>query len=485
LPVDAVTIDRKDVTAIGGVQSALFELPVNVRKNDAGVPEADMATVMLAEPGKGGTPSPLPAKEALAGKVLVVQPEQLETLINDATALMADVRKNLALAIPNGKDKGRLIKEKIDGYGFDKWQPKLAVAQQEMKRFSLRVDLASDPRKRQIAEDYERLPVAEQVNELAIFKVFGSLTEFPEAEKLYEVWKQLPPALQKHYHESVSGIRHPLETGEEVEMITQTGSVLLELESANALQAAANGFSIDLTKSTLGKGKGSIQNDIPVSHQDRLFIYEAKSFPLRHYGMAEKSLMQGKKYQLAIQDGEAIGAAIEIRGRIKPSLLESLFVKNEIPDVQVVFNMNLPSGKEYRISLKGGKTNLPVDDAAMLSDARDLEVVKGVEQAIAMAKDGKVQLLSSIVSGDFEPSAALQEKMAVDEKKFRDNPKNAKLTFGAWDINNIDTFRLFQQERIAAMHSAAQQAATMEPERMIRGGSVAKVYSPVQEKARG
>ncbi len=109
-----------------------------------------------------------------------------------------------------------------------------------------------------------------------------------------------------------------------------------------------------------------IQNDIPVERDGKPFAYEAKYLPARPYGttrVSSKGKFQAQhhdqilKYQKATEIGLVAGAAVEIQGRIDPKFLKWLYgaainKPSPAPDVQIIYSLPLPSGEEYRATIK-------------------------------------------------------------------------------------------------------------------------------------
>lgn len=104
--------------------------------------------------------------------------------------------------------------------------------------------------------------------------------------------------------------------------------------------------------------KGSeIDFDVPISRDGKPYSYEVKSYSRKRYGHEAAARNQLLKYQTAIEQGKISGATVEVRGRIDPEFLNwamgtAIDDRGFVPDVEVIYTTELPSGKEYRFVLK-------------------------------------------------------------------------------------------------------------------------------------
>ena len=111
------------------------------------------------------------------------------------------------------------------------------------------------------------------------------------------------------------------------------------------------------------KLKSDIDFDIPVARNGKPYVYEAKNYPRMQFGSLASQRNQMLKYQAAIEQGVVDGATVEIKGRIDPQFLKWAIGTNvaetgRIPDVEIIYTFELPSGTEYRFVLKrSGKNN--------------------------------------------------------------------------------------------------------------------------------
>lgn len=125
-----------------------------------------------------------------------------------------------------------------------------------------------------------------------------------------------------------------------------------------------------------------IDFDIPLKRGDKLYVLELKNYPRMQFGESAEARNQLLKYQAAICQGIVAGATIEIKGRIHPSFLDWI-TSGYIPDVEVVYLIELPSGAWYRFVIKPSKNGnrLKFTNQALYSE-EDKEIIDGVERVI-------------------------------------------------------------------------------------------------------
>lgn len=97
--------------------------------------------------------------------------------------------------------------------------------------------------------------------------------------------------------------------------------------------------------------------DVPIERDGKPFIYETKAFPRMEYGSSSAHQKQLLKYEKLIQSGQSAGATVEIDGRINLNFLkwavgENILDQGAIPNVELIYNFKLPSGKDFRFPLK-------------------------------------------------------------------------------------------------------------------------------------
>ncbi|NBO17892.1 MAG: hypothetical protein EBV03_01445 [Proteobacteria bacterium] len=199
-----------------------------------------------------------------------------------------------------------------------------------------------------------------------------------------------------------------------------------------------------------------IQNDVGLMRDGKPFVYETKLYPARDWGRIEKkkekyetpAQNQLLKYNAAIEQGLISGATVEIRGRVNKQHLEWMYGsainrESPIPHVQLIYSVPLPSGEEYRFSMK--RSDDPTKELRFTNNDRaftpeDRAVIVGLERALRQ-QDKK--LITEIIAGTSvkDPSEAL--------KPFLDDPTK---------ITDRDIWREYAAKRKEAMWEAALSA---------------------------
>jgi hypothetical protein len=156
----------------------------------------------------------------------------------------------------------------------------------------------------------------------------------------------------------------------------------------------------------------TIVDNFTIYKDEQPFIYKAKYTPVRQFGEIDKDNKdphfdrnQLLKYNEAIKKGLICGAAVEIRGLISPEFLDwacgtDVFERSDIPHVQLIYNMPLPSGAEYRFTFKKTvylEEELMIENDPSQFTQEDLEVIKGIENALS---SGNQFQLTEIMSGE-------------------------------------------------------------------------------------
>lgn len=182
------------------------------------------------------------------------------------------------------------------------------------------------------------------------------------------------------------------------------------------------------------------------------FIYKAKYTPVRQFGAVEDDerephydYNQMLKYNEAIEQGLISGAAIEIRGLIDPDFLNwalgaSVIERSDVPHVQLIYNMPLPSGAEYRFTLKKAQSysaELDVTNDTSGYTKADKAVVQGIENALR--SQDQVQLIE-ILSG--QSVFAHKGDLKAEFKQFSCPIHEAELKDPAFYDNYLQTMRM-------------------------------------------
>ena len=171
------------------------------------------------------------------------------------------------------------------------------------------------------------------------------------------------------------------------------------------------------------KKKSPISLDVSIQ-RDKPYVYDTKSYPRRIYGQSPNHINQLLKYQKAIETGLVEGATIEVDGRVDPGFLKwaaGNYVDGfgEIPDVEILYSLALPGGKEYRFVLKSARNSgLNFQNENHLSDD-DKQIVKGVQKAIL---DGSIlSIVSELDPANFsgiEPAHVQNPSQISDVNEF-------------------------------------------------------------------
>lgn len=186
---------------------------------------------------------------------------------------------------------------------------------------------------------------------------------------------------------------------------------------------------------------GTLQLDVPIVRDGKPFAYEVKSYPRKAYGTDAQARNQALKYQAAVEQGVVDGATIELRGRLDLDYLvwamgESMDDPGAIPDVQLVYNFELPSGKEYRFTLKRGAAGKGLRFRNEEKyEGEDLDVVIGIQEAIAD---------KSIIGLISRPEIP-EERASETLRPYLDRPET---------IHRLDVFQEYDALRRAAITEA-------------------------------
>lgn len=225
----------------------------------------------------------------------------------------------------------------------------------------------------------------------------------------------------------------------------------------------------------LGKHpKGGIEIDVQgIVRDGRPYVYETKAYPRKKHGFdyGENETVAARnqllKYEQAASDKdingnpkepEISGATVEVRGRIDYDFLrwaigEKVEDHGAVPHVEIIYNVPLPSGNEYRFVLKrGGKKGLQFKNDDTNYTREDRIVVAGIAQAV---RDKSITRLIQAVNIDPNdlPEGLTPEDIEHPEK-----------------IEDLGKFRAYEEEKRAIIwHELsgkgleAKRAARMAP----------------------
>lgn len=298
-----------------------------------------------------------------------------------------------------------------------------------------------------------------------------------ERERFVQLLAALPSEqLKKKY---LGVLEHCLQKPNEVKITTGIQGLIFELTRVEQLQeqklesvawdATVNGgkekYQALDTKAgkdgavtadipTVEKPIGMLQLDVPMIRKgddgvERVFVYETKYMPRMQYGSDIVQRNQVLKYQRAVELGLAAGAAVEVSGRIDPEFLKwamgsAIDDPGSIPDVEIIYTLPLPSGKEYRFPLKRAKRdsgNLRFFNHDRSYTPADRHVIAGIQNAL---KDKNKMLILKVLTGTNidNPSEALAAHL--------NNPQ---------EITDLAVFEEYEQKRLEGIYRGIEEDA--------------------------
>ena len=219
--------------------------------------------------------------------------------------------------------------------------------------------------------------------------------------------------------------------------LNKVKSIFSQPEMADFLLSKINSGDIPM-----GARKSEVDIDVPVKRvnedgEETPFIYETKAYPRRIFGQMASNYNQLLKYNEAVAQGIVEGASIEIKGRIDPAFLKwasgvSIEELGAIPNVEIIYNLPLPSGKEYRFVLKRNKkeNGLSFSNSDKGFTDEDKKVIAGIQKGIV--DKSVLELLSELHPEDFED----------DVKQFVKNPSL---------IEDVETYYKYENQYKSAL----------------------------------
>jgi len=318
--------------------------------------------------------------------------------------LIADIDVQLKNPGTTSEEKKKLVQQKKE------YQIKIRELQVKYSEFAS--SGAKEEQRKKTQELIERIP------------------EESSRKKFTELLLGIPEKFRQKYVESLEGF---LSNKNEVSSRTGVRGLVFELSRINTLtnqglevvdfdqemppSVEYFGFeknATDFTQEPTKKLKSQIEFDVPVARDGKSYVYEAKSYHRMQYGSLATQRNQLLKYQTAIERGAVEGATVEIRGRIDPNFLKwatgtNIAEAGSIPDVEIIYTFELPSGAEYRFVLKRsrkhnglkfqneGRSNTPESTLKLLKEKHPDQYAElmskfGTEEEIAnkLAEDRKI-----------------------------------------------------------------------------------------------
>ena len=209
-------------------------------------------------------------------------------------------------------------------------------------------------------------------------EVIARISDESDRNRFNELLRGIPETLHAKYIKTLVG---SLSNKDEVAVTTCVRGLLFELSRIQTL--ASQGlekvdFNLnfskeieyfgyakntrDFTSEPNQKYESAIDFDVPVVRDGMPHVYEVKNYPRMQYGSHASQRNQLLKYQASIDQGIVEGATVEIKGRLNQSFLQwasgtNISEAGKIPDIEIIYNLNLPSGEEYRFVLKRSRKN--------------------------------------------------------------------------------------------------------------------------------
>jgi hypothetical protein len=217
-----------------------------------------------------------------------------------------------------------------------------------------------------------------------------------------------------------------------------------------------------------------IEIDIPLFRDGLPYVYEAKAYPRRLCGDTASTRNQALKYNEVVEKKLAAGATIEITGRIDSSYIHwsagrGIADTGAIPNVELVYSLPLPSGREFRFVLKRGEgVGLQFKNDTREYTVEDKAVVRGVQQAVL---DRSIyEILSGVNQEDFprlRELAGRRDPSGVLFSALIDYPGliGSQAMMEAYNEERVSAlWRRFTAKGIAYLVNAQNERSVMDPE---------------------
>lgn len=196
-----------------------------------------------------------------------------------------------------------------------------------------------------------------------------------------------------------------------------------------------------------------LQNDVPlVSDSGGMVVVEAKRAWFSPYGtpygnkagkkqhLNNSSLNQLLKYQMAMDEGWVESASIVVSGRILSTLWDWILKGPDgtgslVPDVEVMWELPLPSGKEILVTVKKGKQSFYREDPSLSENDKAFlgrfEKMKYDPVALRDLLENRLTVLE--VMEDY-----FRKKIEMNKKK---NPMDCEV----WAVSNVEVEGIFSK----------------------------------------
>lgn len=259
-------------------------------------------------------------------------------------------------------------------------------------------------------------PLAEPVEAVRLpeLNALESLPNQMDRARFQSIYSSLPESVRARY---VAKLNETIKNPNEVARTTGVRGIMHEMNRVQriieqAMETIEPGIAVSEPVRYLGYDnkaadfsvppskplKAAIASNIPIVREGgKPYVYELNSSPRRLYGNDAQQRNQILKFQAAINEGTVSGATVEINGRISPEFVQWLNGKNvgdmrQAPDVEVLYNINLPSGGDYTFILKSAANNqgLKFTNSDRAFSPEDRQVINGIYKAIQDRSIGEI-----------------------------------------------------------------------------------------------
>lgn len=228
-------------------------------------------------------------------------------------------------------------------------------------------------------------------------------TPYPQHE-IEELLDVIPEELQAHYIKRFDDAEKSTNL---VKATTGRDGVLFELHRINKVassgleevdfsaieglpQISYKGYDakgLDLSQPATKDLSSVLDLDVPLVHDGQPYAYEVKQYPRMPYGSRAPQVNQLLKYQEASRMGVIAGATVELKGQLDGQFLRwaagtGVDDLGPIPDVEILYTIDLPSGMEYTFTLKGSQNQGLKFENEHYFEGADRSVVEGIHKSL-------------------------------------------------------------------------------------------------------
>lgn len=188
---------------------------------------------------------------------------------------------------------------------------------------------------------------------------------------------------------------------------------------------AYNGYASasDLETTPVKPLRSGIEVDVPIERDGKPYVFEAKSSFREGFGSKSQHRNQLLKYQAAIDKDIVAGASIRLKGMLDGSFWEWANRSGEeatIPDIELLYTLDLPSNTPYTASLKETKDHEGFRyDNPIPVRREDKELVRYINRAIKRGVYGDIIVLASEDVGPQEDRGLTQDMRVARTELFK------------------------------------------------------------------